>query len=120
MNPAVLDAFALAIIAGEGPPAFSGLPGHEPDMAAAQRNARSIRQAADVLRAIAPKAGAYVAESSFFEAGWRDSYWGGNYQRLSDIKRRYDPTDLFLAHHGVGSEDWSADGFTRLNSPAGH
>ena len=36
MNPAVLDAFALAIIAGEGPPAFPGLPGHDRDLAAAR------------------------------------------------------------------------------------
>ena len=30
---------------------------------------------------------------------------------------KYDPTGLLFVHHGVGSEDWSADGFTRL---AGH
>jgi hypothetical protein len=29
-------------------------------------------------------------------------------------EKRYDPTGLFFVHHGVGSEDWSADGFTRL------
>ena len=41
MNPAVLDAFALAICAGGGPPAFPGIKGHEPDV---QR--RSARPAA--------------------------------------------------------------------------
>jgi hypothetical protein len=30
------------------------------------------------------------------------------------VKDRYDPDGLFFVHHGVGSEDWSADGFTRL------
>ena len=29
------------------------------------------------------------------------------------IKERYDPDGLFTVHHGVGSEDWSPDGFTR-------
>jgi hypothetical protein len=29
------------------------------------------------------------------------------------VKRRYDPAGLFFAHHGAGSEGWSADGFTR-------
>ena len=33
MNPAVLDAFALAIIAGGEPAVLPGLPGHEPDLA---------------------------------------------------------------------------------------
>jgi hypothetical protein len=28
------------------------------------------------------------------------------------IKDRYDPDGLFFGHHGVGSERWSADGFT--------
>jgi hypothetical protein len=30
------------------------------------------------------------------------------------VKKHYDPSGLFFVHHGVGSEDWSADGFTRL------
>jgi len=29
------------------------------------------------------------------------------------VKRKYDPDGLFFVHHGVGSEEWSADGFTR-------
>ena len=29
------------------------------------------------------------------------------------IKQKYDPEGLFFLPHGVGSEDWSADGFTR-------
>src|SRR4030095_10823203 len=32
MNPDVLGAFALVIIAGEGEPAFTGIVGHEPDV----------------------------------------------------------------------------------------
>jgi hypothetical protein len=30
------------------------------------------------------------------------------------VKTKYDPQGLFFVHHGVGSEDWSADGFTQL------
>jgi hypothetical protein len=30
------------------------------------------------------------------------------------VKNRYDPDGLFFVHHGVVSERWSADGFTRL------
>jgi FAD binding domain len=42
MNPAVLDAFALAIVAGGGPPAYPGLPGHVPDLAVARKDAGAI------------------------------------------------------------------------------
>jgi FAD/FMN-containing dehydrogenase len=114
MNPAVLDAFVLAIVASEGRPAYPGLPGHEPDLAEARRNAGKIVEAIRELRKIAPGSGSYVAESSFFERDWQDSYWGANYPRLLSIKRKYDPGGLFFVHHGVGSEEWSPDGFTRL------
>jgi FAD/FMN-containing dehydrogenase len=114
MNPAVLDAFALAIIASEGPPAYPGLRGHEPDLADARRNAEKVGKAMAELKKVAPDAGAYVAESSYFQSDWQKSYWGSNYARLHAIKTKYDPAGLFLVHHGVGSEAWSADGFTKL------
>ena len=43
MNPAVLDAFALIISAAEGPPAYSGIPGHQPDLSTARKHANSDR-----------------------------------------------------------------------------
>ena len=53
-----------------------------------------------------------VWETDYFEANWQDSFWGDNYARLKRIKQKYDPAGLFFLHHGVGSEDWSADGMT--------
>ncbi len=113
MNPAVLDAFALALIAGGAPHSAPGLPGHEPDPAAGRKMAASIAAGASALRAIVPDAGAYVSEANFFDKSWQRSYWGSNYPRLAGVKKRYDPDGLFFVHNGVGSEEWSADGFTR-------
>ncbi|HLH90363.1 MAG TPA: FAD-dependent oxidoreductase [Xanthobacteraceae bacterium] len=112
MNPQVLDAFVLAIIGGEAPPAFAGLAGHEPDVAAARKSAGEVSLAMAELKKLAPDAGCYFAESDFFEPDWQRAYWGANYGRLAEVKREYDPAGLFFVHHGVGSEDWSADGFT--------
>jgi FAD/FMN-containing dehydrogenase len=67
----------------------------------------------DALRKVAPDAGAYVSESDFFQQRWQDTYWGPNYAKLLKIKQRYDPDGLFTVRHGVGSEAWSTDGFTR-------
>jgi FAD/FMN-containing dehydrogenase len=107
------EAFALAIIAdGEGP-RYPGLPRPALDVAAARRDAEAIDAAAAQLRRIAPDAGSYVSESNYFNAAWQTAFWGSNYQRLRGVKAKYDPGGLFFVHHGVGSEEWSADGFTR-------
>ncbi|HEY2951480.1 MAG TPA: FAD-binding protein, partial [Verrucomicrobiae bacterium] len=114
MNPAVLDAFALAIIATGGPPAFPGMPGSEPDLTAARRRAGNINKAMDELLKVTTNPGSYVSESDFFERSWQQSFWGSNHPRLAAVKRKHDPAGLFFVHHGVGSEVWSADGFERL------
>jgi FAD/FMN-containing dehydrogenase len=115
MNPAVLDAFGLAIIAGGRPLTYPSIRGHEPDLALARTEAGKIDQSMAELREIAPNAGSYVAETNFFENDWQRSFWGSNYPRLQAVKAKYDPDGLFFVHHGVGSEDWSSDGFTRLS-----
>jgi FAD/FMN-containing dehydrogenase len=113
MNPQVLDAFALVIIAGYGAPAYPGMPGPGPDLAKAHSEAESIGKAMDALLKVAPGAGAYVSESDYFQRDWQAAFWGTNYPRLAAVKQKYDPDGLFFVHHGVGSEAWSADGFTR-------
>ena len=113
-NPAATEAFALAISAAFGPPAFAGIAGHEPDMAAAKRNATEVEAAMAELRKLVPDGGAYLSESNYFQKDWQQAFWGSNYGRLRAVKKKYDPDGLFFVHHGVGSEDWSPDGFTRL------
>ncbi len=115
-NPALLDAFTLAIVAdGDETPAYPGFIRPPVDMARARDRARGIGMAAAELRKIAPDSGSYVNEANFFNASWREEFWGKNYSKLWAIKTKYDPDGLFFVHHGVGSEDWSADGFTRLS-----
>ena len=76
-----------------------------------QDRARNIHQAMDELLTVAPNAGSYVSESDYFLKQWQTAFWGDNYQRLAQVKRRYDPDGLFFTHHGVGTEGWSEDGF---------
>ncbi len=114
MNPAVADAFALVIGGAYQQPAYPGVPGHEPDEAAAKREAAAVEAAMDEIRKLLPRVGSYVWETDYFQPDWQDAFWGENYPQLREVKDRVDPDGLFFLHHGVGSEDWSADGFTRL------
>ena len=113
-NPAVLDAFALVIVANAQDLTYPGIPGHEPSVAEGRKAAARIEACMSQLRAVAPDGGAYVSESNYFEKDFQRAYWGSNYPRLAEIKRKYDSDGLFVVHNGVGSEEWSADGFTKL------
>jgi FAD/FMN-containing dehydrogenase len=114
MNPAILTAFALAIVANGQGPAYPGIPGHEPDIIKGRTAAKAIDQCVEQLRMVAGSRGSYVNETNYFEKDWQQAFWGDNYARLLAIKKTYDPDGLFFVHHGVGSEEWSPDGFTRL------
>lgn len=81
-----------------------GCRGHEPDLNLAMRRAERVTAAMAPIYAVTPGAGSYVNEPDYFEDQWRHSFWGDNYQLLLDAKRRYDPTNMFRVHHGVGSE----------------
>jgi FAD/FMN-containing dehydrogenase len=113
MNPAVCGAFALAIIADGQGSAYPGVRGHEPDVAKGRDAADRVHRAMNELRSVAPDGGAYVSESNYFEGDFQRAYWGSNHARLAGVKKRYDPDGLFFVHNGVGSEQWSTDGFVQ-------
>jgi hypothetical protein len=101
MNPQVLNAFALAIIAMDGPAAFAGLT--PPDLVKARSNLSGVRRAMTALRRAAPGAGSYVSECDYRLPDWQVACWGDHHRRLAAIKARYDPQRRFLVHHGIGS-----------------
>ena len=101
MNPDVLDAFALAIIADCRSSALHRRPAR-PRRGRA-RAGRGRRGDGGPARRGAGT-GAYVNECDYFQPDWQKAFWGPNYPRLARIKRRYDPDGLFTVHHGVGSE----------------
>lgn len=100
-NPEVLDAFALLICAADAPPAYPGIAGHEPDVAGGRQQAASVRRAMAPIVALDPSAGCYISEADYFEANWQRAYWGTNYARLVNAKRRYDPRSFLTGHHTV-------------------
>ncbi|ORY63875.1 FAD binding domain-containing protein [Pseudomassariella vexata] len=60
-------------------------------------------------RDITPGAGSYLAESDRLEPEFQQSFYGDKYERLLEIKKRYDPLDVFWAATSVGSEFWAVD-----------
>jgi FAD/FMN-containing dehydrogenase len=104
INPRAFEAVGLLIMASVQPLRFPGRAGHEPDTDAGRAAAREIDAAMQPILAVTPDAGSYLNETDYFEVDWQRSFWGTHYERLLAVKRRYDPTNLFRVHHGVGSE----------------
>ncbi|KAK3082323.1 hypothetical protein LTS18_004235 [Coniosporium uncinatum] len=58
----------------------------------------------DSLRELAPDSGAYGNEASLQQPGWKEAFWGSNYERLAEIKTKYDPEMVLWASPGVGAD----------------
>ena len=81
--------------------------------AAAQ--APAIAQAMDELRQLAPERRRLRVGEQLLRARLAAAPSGARTTRgCSRPSRHYDPDGLFFVHHGVGSEAWSADGFSEL------
>ena len=65
MNPAVLDAFALIICAAAGPPAYPGIPDHEPDLLATHSHREAIEKAMKEIRKVLPSVGSLCGGQRF-------------------------------------------------------
>ncbi|KAJ7812363.1 hypothetical protein B0H14DRAFT_3752549 [Mycena olivaceomarginata] len=61
-----------------------------------------------------PNAGAYSNEADGSEPDFQSTFFGPNYAKLSDIKAKYDPHDLFIVAAGVGSERWDEWGLCKV------
>ncbi|KAI8250710.1 FAD-linked oxidoreductase ZEB1 [Colletotrichum sp. SAR11_239] len=80
------------------------------DSAAYPQVAYALDDATDrvggALRSLAPESGAYINEADSREPDWQTAFWGPNYERLREIKKKYDPDSIQWCHRCVGSEDW--------------
>ena len=84
---------------------YPGVSEREPSPEVARDLGDALDRAMGFIKDVTPGAGTYSTESDFFLEDWQQNQWGSNYPRLLSIKKRYDPTNLFRVHHGVGSEE---------------
>ena len=58
---------------------------------------------------LTPGGGAYLNEANFQQPDYQTAFYGGNYDRLLQIKDKYDPDQIFYALTAVGSDRWYED-----------
>lgn len=52
------------------------------------------------LKSISPEGGTYLNEANFQEPNWKEEFYGVNYERLLNIKRKYDPGKFVVCSDG--------------------
>ncbi|PWN34598.1 FAD-binding domain-containing protein [Meira miltonrushii] len=62
--------------------------------------AQQTSQAANGLRKYGT--GTYFSESDVLEPNWQEAFFGGNYEKLVQIKQKYDPNNVFVVWKGIG------------------
>jgi FAD/FMN-containing dehydrogenase len=82
------------------------------DMAARQEYIRDTVM--PIVSRVTPDAGAYINEADYLQRDWQQVFYGENYGKLLDVKKRYDPKGLFWNSIAVGSEGWAVRGDGRL------
>merc|ERR1712083_1010959 len=50
----------------------------------------------------------YFGEASYHMPGWKNRLWGANYDKLAQIKQKYDPNSVFWCRQCVGDDDTEA------------
>ncbi|KAH8906671.1 FAD binding domain-containing protein [Coniochaeta sp. PMI_546] len=67
-----------------------------------------------LLIEVAPESGSYSNEGDMFMKGWRKEMYGPNWERLLEVKEKYDPEGVFWSWHTPGADKWHVDGSGRM------
>lgn len=67
-----------------------------------------------LLQEVSPGSGTYINEADFRDPQWKVNYYGGVYDRLLEVKNKYDPYHMFYALTAVGSDYWEPQPDGRL------
>jgi hypothetical protein len=78
-----------------------------------QAQAQLTNQVDGPLRQASPYGAAYVNEGNLEEPNWQEAYWGSNYPRLLELRKKWDGTGVFYARTTPGTESWEVVDYGR-------
>jgi hypothetical protein len=109
MRGALTPAWRKAYIHLLGTGAVVNTTGSTPQAALSAAATWTEQNKEPLWRKWAPNSGSYINEANPFNSNFKDDFYGGNYDRLLEIKKKYDPTGSLFVQAGVGSHSWNYD-----------
>ncbi|KAI1183349.1 FAD-binding domain-containing protein [Nemania serpens] len=107
VNPAWRDSLMLLNLGRELPA--------EAGWAEASEVQAQVNWMQDAFRGLFPNGGGYLNEGTWDNAEWKADYFGSNYDRLAQIKAKYDPDYTLWTPTAVGNDvKWSVDTTGRM------
>lgn len=58
-----------------------------------------------LMRDVTPGGGTYMNEGTYTNPFWKEDYYGPTYNRLLDLKHKWDPSHVFWSNVAVGSDE---------------
>lgn len=104
INPVCLDSAALAVFGAVKHPFYPWQQLSDSDREQGLQQVQKVNAAMKILTDATPDSGAYSNEADYFQENWQKAFWGDNYPKLLEIKKKYDPDHFFQTHHSIGSE----------------
>ncbi|KAL0565738.1 hypothetical protein V5O48_016281 [Marasmius crinis-equi] len=75
---------------------------------------RITKEFVPALKKLTSGSGAYLNEADFNDPDWKEAFYGANYERLLDIKDRWDPDHILYGAVSVGGDRWTETDEGRL------
>jgi hypothetical protein len=50
------------------------------------------------------QSGYWHAQASYQQENWKQAFWGSNYEKLSQIKTKYDPNNILWVSPGINAD----------------
>ncbi|KAL2869175.1 FAD/FMN-containing protein [Aspergillus lucknowensis] len=75
-----------------------------PDWEKREKRQHAVMLSKQFTDIVGEHGGTYINEASPYEPEWERVFWGNKYDRLLSIKRRVDPTQLFICNRCVGTD----------------
>ncbi|KAE8391183.1 FAD binding domain protein [Aspergillus alliaceus] len=69
-----------------------------------EKRQRAVQMSERLTELVGTEGGTYINEANPYEPEWQSVFWGKKYDRLLAIKRRVDPTNLFVCNRCVGTD----------------